>query len=244
MRFGRITELWRYPVSSLGGERLEAAELDAAGVHGDRLWGLMDRESGEVAYPEKRRRWRPTPELKARLEAAGPAISRDGAAWLPVGGEEAAQLAAGHLGFPVALRPHVRFGETAEGKVAPRYARRNLHLLTSASLRQLQALLPEGARTDTRRFRPNLVVETAEDFEGFVEAELVGRTLAIGAARLSVIEPCMRCAFTTLSQDDLPLDPAILQAIARAGGGAFGAYCSVVVPATLRLGDEVLLEEE
>ena len=33
----RVAELWRYPVKSLRGEQLDAAELTAAGIPGDRL---------------------------------------------------------------------------------------------------------------------------------------------------------------------------------------------------------------
>ena len=44
----RIAELWRYPVKSMGGERLDAVDVDARGVHADRLWALRDEELGAV----------------------------------------------------------------------------------------------------------------------------------------------------------------------------------------------------
>lgn len=44
----RIAELWRYPVKSMGGERLDAVEVDARGVHADRLWAVRDLELGAV----------------------------------------------------------------------------------------------------------------------------------------------------------------------------------------------------
>lgn len=44
----RIAELWRYPVKSMGGERLDAIEVDARGVHADRLWAVRDLELGAV----------------------------------------------------------------------------------------------------------------------------------------------------------------------------------------------------
>lgn len=44
----RIVELWRYPVKSMGGERLDAVDVDARGVHGDRLWAVRDLELGAV----------------------------------------------------------------------------------------------------------------------------------------------------------------------------------------------------
>jgi uncharacterized protein YcbX len=44
MPIGQVAELWRYPVKSLGGERLEHAEVGARGVLGDRLWAVRDLE--------------------------------------------------------------------------------------------------------------------------------------------------------------------------------------------------------
>jgi len=42
----RVVELWRYPVKSLQGERVDAADLTAQGLVGDRRWALFDRETG------------------------------------------------------------------------------------------------------------------------------------------------------------------------------------------------------
>jgi uncharacterized protein YcbX len=44
MTIGQVAQLWRYPVKSLGGERLEQAQFSARGVHGDRLWAVRDLE--------------------------------------------------------------------------------------------------------------------------------------------------------------------------------------------------------
>ena len=42
MAIGQIAELWRYPVKSLGGTRIEQADVSARGVLGDRLWAVRD----------------------------------------------------------------------------------------------------------------------------------------------------------------------------------------------------------
>jgi hypothetical protein len=42
----RIAELYRYPVKSMGGERLTSAPLTAAGIPGDRAWALKDEVRG------------------------------------------------------------------------------------------------------------------------------------------------------------------------------------------------------
>ena len=44
MTAGRVAQLWRYPVKSLGGERLEHADIGARGILGDRLWAVRDLE--------------------------------------------------------------------------------------------------------------------------------------------------------------------------------------------------------
>src|SRR4051812_37768256 len=43
-----IAEIWRHPVKSLGGERLERVAIDARGIHADRLWAIRDLELGAV----------------------------------------------------------------------------------------------------------------------------------------------------------------------------------------------------
>src|SRR5207249_11561202 len=67
-----------------------------------------------------------------------------------------------------------------------------VHLLTTATLDRLRELYPEG-RFEVRRFRPNVVVETADGAKDFVENGCVGQTLAIGVAvRLKITEPWPR----------------------------------------------------
>jgi hypothetical protein len=49
MSIGHVAELWRYPVKSLGGGRVEQAELGPRGVSGDRLWAVRDLERDVTA---------------------------------------------------------------------------------------------------------------------------------------------------------------------------------------------------
>jgi len=48
MIVGRIGEIWRYPVKSMGGEKLERCDADASGIPGDRGWALRDEAAGEI----------------------------------------------------------------------------------------------------------------------------------------------------------------------------------------------------
>jgi uncharacterized protein YcbX len=236
MQVGTICELWRYPVSSLTGEKLDAVDLNETGVAGDRQWGLFDAGSADVAAPESERRWRPVPGLRARMAAEGPQVSRDGAAWHAVPSPDADRAASDHLDFPVRFR---RFGES---DAAPRYDRGHLHILTIGSLARLQALLP-AAVIDTRRFRPNILVETDAADVDFGEQRLIGKRLSVGKAVVEITEPCTRCAFTALGQPDIPFDKDVLHTIAKHGGGGFGVLAKVVTAGRIASGDAVSVDQ-
>lgn len=78
---GSVTALWRYPVSSLAGER--RADLDLTGGHilGDRRFALVDVDTGKPVDPAQKR-WIFAPRIAARLEADGtPKLSLDGETW-------------------------------------------------------------------------------------------------------------------------------------------------------------------
>ncbi|HVR30544.1 MAG TPA: MOSC N-terminal beta barrel domain-containing protein, partial [Thermoanaerobaculia bacterium] len=45
---GTVLGLWRFPVKSMQGERLEEAELGPRGIVGDRAYALIDSETGKV----------------------------------------------------------------------------------------------------------------------------------------------------------------------------------------------------
>lgn len=53
----KVEELWRFPVKSIGGERLDHLELGADGVVGDRRFAVRDLESGMIASAKRPGRW-------------------------------------------------------------------------------------------------------------------------------------------------------------------------------------------
>ena len=54
---GSVTSLWRYPVKSMQGEELGAAEVTARGLLGDRAYALVDRADGKAATAKNPRKW-------------------------------------------------------------------------------------------------------------------------------------------------------------------------------------------
>jgi uncharacterized protein YcbX len=69
-----------------------------------------------------------------------------------------------------------------------------VHVLTTATLDRLRELYPQG-RFEVRRFRPNVVVETANGVKDFIEDAWIGRTVRIGDdVQLFITGPCPRCS--------------------------------------------------
>lgn len=230
---GRVRDIRRYPVSSMGGELLQAVEIESGGLAGDRKIGLYAKETGEVAAPGRHKHWRPLPNVLARLGANGVEISVDQASW--IGAEQGAMALSAYLGFVVEFRP---YDGTASAQ--PLYALSPIHLLTTSSMAALQAILPD-ATIDARRFRCNLVIETHAGAET-IEQGWLGRRLSIGEAVLEGSEPCVRCAFTSIAQEpDIPFDKRVHNAISQKLDGNLGIYCKVVVPGRIKAGDEVAL---
>jgi uncharacterized protein YcbX len=54
---GTVRALWRFPVKSMLGEELDAADLSEGGVVGDRAYALVDRETGKVASAKHAKLW-------------------------------------------------------------------------------------------------------------------------------------------------------------------------------------------
>lgn len=237
---GRIAEIWRYPVQSMRGERLQAADLTDRGVRGDRAYGIVDPELGQVVSSALgKRRWRGIVTLGARFTAE-PAASANAAIeiLLPDGTgltndqpDIDARLTA-LLGAPAHLADRAAEGVRSE------YSHEALHLLTSASLRQFAEYHPAG-RFEPARFRPNLVFDLGER-KGFVEQGWIGRRFRIGeGVEISISEHCKRCGMTTLPQGDLPHDSAILQTVNQRNDTYAGVYAAVVAPGRIGVGDPV-----
>jgi uncharacterized protein len=52
-----VVALWRYPVKSMMGEELNAAELTDRGVFGDRQFAVVDASTGKIAGAKNPRKW-------------------------------------------------------------------------------------------------------------------------------------------------------------------------------------------
>jgi uncharacterized protein YcbX len=219
---GSVRGVWRYPVKSMLGEELESCEVTERGLTGDRAYALVDAENGKVASIKNPRKWARLFECRAEF-LDGPRAVR---ITLPDGGTvsaaepEAAELLSALYGRRATLETSAAEAPVLEelwldGSPDGRdvtdetFARGSppgtffdygvVHLVTTATLGRLGELYPEG-RFDSRRFRPNLLVQSEAGDTGFVENGWIGKTVAVGdSVRLAVTDPCARCVMTTLA---------------------------------------------
>src|SRR5438067_4230644 len=57
VEIGSVVGLWRYPVKSMMGEELNAAEVTERGLVGDRQFAVVDASTGKVAGAKTPRKW-------------------------------------------------------------------------------------------------------------------------------------------------------------------------------------------
>jgi uncharacterized protein YcbX len=67
-----VAELWRFPVKSMQGERVDAVDVTEAGVAGDRTWAVVDVESGKVGSAKHPRLWGALLQCRATTRGDGP----------------------------------------------------------------------------------------------------------------------------------------------------------------------------
>ena len=209
----RLAEIWRYPVKSMAGERLAAAELRTDGIAGDRLVQAWD-ERGRVV----------TARTKPGLRGHRGTIGEDGAPrvdGLPWADPEVTRRVEAAAGRGVRLR---RFEGEERFDILP------LLVATDGSL--------AGFGRDPRRLRPNLVISGVE---GLAEREWEGRAIRVGQALVGLADLRGRCVMTTWDPDTQVQDVAVLRDIARRFDGRLCLNAAVLQPARIAVGDEVEL---
>ena len=310
MPAGRVSEIWRYPVKSMGGERLERSEVGTNGLSGDRAWAVIAEATGEihnakrfpilmqcaavyrrppsaddipdveVTLPDGVTLSCGSPSLSDRLsELMGHRVSlekrrpatdtafyrrRDAGSTL-LG--RVARFRQGRRVLAWALRQGLAGGTVREdfgreaGEPLPDLSDAPpdafefytppgtffdlfpIHLLTTAALAAMRLGNP-SADWDARRFRPNILVETAAGTTGQVEQGWLGRRVRVGGFAIRGELPTVRCAMPSHPQPTLPADPSVLRTIVREADQCLGLYASVCRPGTVVIGDAVDPEVE
>ncbi len=249
MRVGTIVEVWRYPVKSLGGERLhEAAPVDWTGIEGDRRLAVVDDDSGKVlsakTVPQLLQAgatWSGVDGVRIHsacgldVTSADPDVDAALSRWLGRGVHLEAPVPGRRSVFDMAVDPDDD-AETTELRTPPGSffdSRSVLHLVTTASL---------GGH-DARRFRPNVIVDAGPDAADHPEDAWIGEWLRLGGLDAQVRKATGRCVLVTKPQPGLPKDSAVFRDLVHARAGHLGIYVDPQHSGELVVGAAVELVE-
>jgi uncharacterized protein len=218
-----IREIWRYPVKSMAGERLESCAIIEHGLQGDRRWAFIDQSPNRAGKWFNIKQHAALMTYRARLvEDRVDLVAPDGSSVALDQGllrtfESTAQR-------PLQLRelPGANFDDAPVLIVN----------LASVEMFAIEAGMP----VDHRRFRANLYLDGMEPEE---EVGWLGRKLQAGEAELEVIDRCVRCLVINLDPDTTVSTPSLLELMVERHEKCMGMYCRVVRPGRVSLGDSV-----
>ena len=238
IEIGHVETIFRYPVKSMAGERLEAAMLGWHGLDGDRRLALrrIDDRSG---FP-----WLIATKLPELLQFAPHRIENGTQEDLPthvrtpdgeemtVFGDELATEVGRRYGAPVQM-VQWRQGIFDEASIS---------VIASDTVREIGRLA--GLSADVRRFRPNVVVRLLRSVP-FQENEWVGGVLSFGngddAPAITVTMRDARCSIVNLDPDSASPAPEMLKAVVRANQNNAGIYGTVTRIGRLAIGQTIVL---
>ena len=218
-----VRELWRYPVKSMAGERLDSCMVTDQGLEGDRRWAFIDRS------PNRDGKWFNIKQHAAlmtyRASLAGgqlDLVAPDGSTVEL--GDDLVRRFESEAQRPIELRelPGANFDDS--------------HVLI-VNLASVEAFaLEAGMPLDPRRFRANLYVE---GLEPYAEIGWLGRAIRAGEAELEVTDRCERCKVITMDPDTTEATPDLLRLLVERHDERMGMYCRVLRPGHVAVGDFV-----
>ena len=268
---GKVVSIWRYPVKSMIGEELNSSYVTERGLIGDRVYALIDQQTGKVASAKNPGKWgklfdfhaafidspqtaENIPPVRITLPDGSQIFSNHGEIDRTLSKVLSREVSV--MNSSLEKPSYEEYWPDIEG-LAQRETVTDeamppqtffdiavIHLLTTSTIDRLRELYPQG-RFEVRRFRPNIVVESASEEKDFIENSWVDMKLKIGEEiELKIIGPCTRCVMTTLPQGDLPKDLGILRTVAKYNQVHAGVYASVHRGGTIHRGDNILQLEE
>jgi uncharacterized protein len=250
----QITGLYRYPVKGLSPEPLPQVALDIGETFpADRRYAI---ENGSSGFDPNAPGWLPKSYflmLMRNERLAGLKTHFDDRSHLltiRLNGEVAAQ---GDLETAKGRAAIERFFTanyasdlkgppkviSGEGHSFSDVARKVVSIINLSTVAAVAGLVDGDVHP--LRFRANVYVT---GWPAWHEFELLDRTLAIGDVRLKVVKRIKRCAAVNVDPETAIRDLEIPNALQRRLGHAdCGIYAEVIAPGTLRVGDEVAVEQ-
>ena len=235
---GYVEAIFRYPVKSMAGERIEAANLGWYGVDGDRRlafrrindrsgmpWLTAGKLSDLLRFVPQRREDDVEGELPAYIRTP------DGEQ-MPVFGQDLAREVGRRYGAPVEMM-QLKHGIFDEASIS---------VIASATVGEIGRLA--GRSLEARQFRPNVVVRLTRPVP-FQEDQWLGGMLSFGegddAPLITVTMRDLRCGMVNLDPDSAKPAPEVMKAIVRANQNNAGIYGVVTRMGRLAIGQNIRL---
>jgi uncharacterized protein YcbX len=238
IEIGHVEAIFRYPVKSMGGERLEAATLGWHGLDGDRRlafrriddrsgfpWLTAGKLSDLILFTPYRREDGGQGDLPTHVRTP------DGEE-MPIFGEDLAAEVGRRYGAPVQMM-QLKHGIFDEASIS---------VIATDTIGEIERLA--GRSLDVRRFRPNVVVRLLRPVP-FQEDEWLGGVLSFGegddAPTINVTMRDVRCSMVNLDPDSASRAPEVLKAVVHANQNNAGIYGAVTRVGRLAVGQTIRL---
>jgi uncharacterized protein YcbX len=239
VEIGHVEAIFRYPVKSMAGERLESAQLGWHGLDGDRRLAFR-RLDNRTGFP-----WLTSTKLPdlllftpRRRDGGAPGdlpthVRTPNGDEMPVFGEELAAEVERRLGSPVEMM-QLRHGIFDDACIS---------VIADETIREIGRQSGLGPTVDIRRFRPNVVVRSLRPVP-FQEDEWLGGVLSFGAGddgpAIAVTMRDERCSMVNYDPDTAAPSPEVFKAAVRANGNNAGIYGTVTRVGRIAVGEPIL----
>ena len=114
------------------------------------------------------------------------------------------------------------------------------HIITTATMDHFKKYNPESD-WDIRRFRPNILIETAAGISGFAEQEWLGKTLHIDNTSITCTATAPRCGAVTRKQQAFGFDKSMLRTIVNEAEQNLGIYGDISTQSRINVGSDIYL---
>jgi MOSC domain-containing protein len=218
---GTVAEIWRYPVKSMAGERLDSCLITESGLEGDRRWALVDGTPNRAGKPLTVREAEQLLTYRTRLAGDSVQVVTPGGEMRLLDGRLVADLAA-EMSRPLTLRDSAGLNYDDSPVLVV-----NLNTVAAFGL-------SAGVEVDRRRFRANLYLDGLEPEE---ELRWLSRRIHAGGAELEVVSRCERCVVITHDPDTTQASPELLRVLTKTSETCMGVYCRVVRRGMVATGD-------
>jgi uncharacterized protein YcbX len=231
---GRVVGLWRYPVKSMAAEPLAEVDVSWHGLAGDRRWAFVRDGVPQSGFPwlTLRERGDMSHYVPSFVDPAQPDKSPT-VVRTPSG-------VVFDVTDPALAKELCTQGARVIKQNQGIFDTFPLSLITTQTIARLGETV--GTVLDVQRFRPNILVQAADDAP-FQEDDWVGCVLQIGAMAMRVDKRDGRCVVITIDPMTTQRNPAILRSVARDRQGCLGVYGSTVTPGRMAVNDAVTLRK-